>query len=371
MPAQNPNNNIPPQDDIDESEALKRAILKLKNSGMLTHVPDELSDFASDDSSATVDEQPKITSVQADKPIAPDAKTLPTRPKQESPTVASTSDDIEKHADERVKWAAVMSGWDNDSLDNESWDTPSPSVDPKKIAIPEQKIEEDSWDLTTELDLETPDTDKARDTVDEHSAITLRRKEIKPQKTDTALTGSREQTPWALQQFFDGEIDLEQELLKRFPTVPAMTTIKFRTLGLNSSRKVATLSTQDGGASLIVDADVETKVVQLSFTFGSMMTLRYVLSDLPSNNRERWLELMRREKGGLAFLWNEDRWREDYIICVSREYSTNIFAFSPHNFESAVRITKKVTEELLTWLEDVWVSEPELPDDDDSPLLTW
>lgn len=375
MSTQNPNENIPPhEDDVDESEALKRAILKLKNSGMLTHVPDELENLVPNTLETVESQQVKTVSTETNiSDDEEDSTTLHTRPKQSSPTVASTSDDVEKHADERAKWAAVMSGWDDETPEIVSWDAPNaPSTvveeeltDVETTIVPQPAQEADSWNLTTEIDLETPDS------VDDQAAITIRRREIKPEQPDTALTGSREQTPWALQQFFDGEIDLEQELLKRFPSVPAMTTIKFRTLGLNSSRKVATLSTQDGGASLIVDADVETKVVQLSFTFGSMMTLRYALSDLPANNRERWLELMRREKGGLAFLWNEDRWREDYLICVSREYSTNIFAFSPHNFESAVRLTKKVTNELLTWLEDVWISEPELPDDDDSPLLTW
>lgn len=356
-----PNENDTPQNEIDESDALKQAILKLQQSGMLTHVPDDLAEVVAGnvDTSDAVSEASSAPISEAE--ANEDAQTIPTRPKQESPTVASTSDDVEKHADERVKWAAVMSGWDDNNASMTASDTPVAESLPDSI----QPATVDSWELSSEIEVEQSVS------VDEQSAITLRRKEIKPHSEETALTGSREKTPWALQQFFDGEIDLEQELLKRFPAVPAMTTIKFRTLGLNSSRKVATLSTQDGGASLIVDADIETKVVQLSFTFGSMMTLRYVLSDLPANNRERWLELMRREKGGLAFLWNEDRWREDYLICVSREYSTNIFAFSPHNFESAVRITKNVTNELLTWLEDVWVNVPEVKDDDDSPLLTW
>lgn len=344
MSTSNPNKNDNSQNSADESDALKQAILKLKQSGMLTHVPDDLAEMINEEL-ATSDAQSA-------------APTIPSRPTKETPIVAESSDDIAKHADERAEWAAVMSGWDNDSANSSV-----PEAESQAEAI--SSAEDSSWELPTEVEAELEQP------VEEQSAITLRRKEIKPHVEETALTGSREKTPWALQQFFDGEIDLEQELLKRFPAVPIMTTIKFRTLGLNSSRKVATLSTQDSGASLIVDADVETKVVQLSFTFGSMLTLRYVLSDLPTNNRERWLELMRREKGGLAFLWNEDRWREDYLICVSREYSTNIFAFSPRNFESAVRITKNVTTELLTWLEDIWVNVPEISDDDDAPLLTW
>jgi hypothetical protein len=202
---------------------------------------------------------------------------------------------------------------------------------------------------------------------DDEKAITLTRKEIKPPSED-ALTSSRDETPWTLQQFFDGEIDLDKELSKRFPTIPPMTTIKFRTLGSRSGRKVAT---QDGNASLIIDADVDTKVVQMSFSYGSMLTLRFSLNSLNDSDRSRWLELMRREQGGLAFLWGPSRWNEDYLICIARKYSTNIYAFSPRNFESAIRMTASVTTELLNWLEEVWTTVPEPEDDDDSPLLTW
>jgi|GEM_PF-688569 len=367
MAAQNPNDNtpeneeIPPVEDIDQSDALKRAILKLRQSGMLTHVPDDLAALAgTDDSSDVQAVEQSAPAPEPKKEPRPDDQTIASRPKPESPTIAST-DDVAKHADERAKWAAVMSGWE----DAGSGEVPEVSQDsaptiPSREALQKQTPATDEWSLPVESEPE-----------EEPAAITLRRKEIKP-VDDTPLTDSRDKTPWTLQQFFDGEIDLEQELLKRFPTVPAMTAIKFRTLGMNSGRKVATLTAQDGSSSIIIDADVETKVVQVSFTLGSMMTLRYQLNDIPANNRERWLELMRRDKGGLAFLWNEQRWREDYLICISREYSTNIFAFSPRNFESAVRISKNVTAQLLDWLEEVWNTEPE-PDsgDDDAPLLTW
>lgn len=373
MSAQNPDDKTPENDmtpdleDVDQSDALKRAILKLQQSGMLTHVPDDLVAMAAthEKDSPSTGETGQSTASESEKDPQPDDLTIASRPKPESPTVAST-DDVAKHAEERVKWAAVMSGWDNinsGAIPEVSEDS-APTI-PSREALEENPAISDDWSLPV-------DSEPEPEAKEDPAAITLRRKEIKPAENDTALTDSREKTPWTLQQFFDGEIDLEQELLKRFPSVPAMTSVKFRTLGMNSGRKVATLNAQDGSASIIIDADIETKVVQISFTMGSMMTLRYSLNAIPANNRERWLELMRRDKGGLAFLWNEQRWREDYLICISREYSTNIFAFSPRNFESAVRITKTVTDQLLDWLEEIWNSDPE-PDsgDDDAPLLTW
>lgn len=185
-----------------------------------------------------------------------------------------------------------------------------------------------------------------------------------------ALVHHVDDAPWVLQQFFDGDIDLDAELARRFPNMPMLTIIRFRTLGANQERQVASLETQDGSASLVLDADAGSKAVLLSFTFGSMMTLRFALDELSPMDRSRWLELMRREQGGLAFLWGASRWADDYLISTSRKYHTNLYAFSPNNFEAAVRLSPTVMEKMLDWLETIWTTDPDTPDSD-APLLTW
>lgn len=177
--------------------------------------------------------------------------------------------------------------------------------------------------------------------------------------------------PWTLEQFFEGEIDLVNELATRFQNMPVMSSIKFRRLGKRKERGVATLSVQDGAAKVVIDADSITRAVQVSFTFGSMLTLRFTMDDLTSHNRNRWMELMQRKDGGLAFLWGPERWGKDYLICISRKHFTNLYAFSPHNFEAAIRMTPDVTKQLLDWLTDFWQEEDSNSDDDSSPLLTW
>lgn len=184
------------------------------------------------------------------------------------------------------------------------------------------------------------------------------------------LTRASQDPPWTLQQFFDGEIDLDVELSRRFPTVPLLSTIRFRTLGTVSGRRVAMLSTQDSAASLVIEADAGTKVVQMAFTMGSMITLRFTFGDMSDRDRMHWLDLMRRDEGGLSFLWGPSRWTSDYAICITRTYFTNLYAFSPHNFEAAVRMTPAVLDELLDWLEAIWTADDE-PDDEPPELLTW
>lgn len=175
--------------------------------------------------------------------------------------------------------------------------------------------------------------------------------------------------PWTLQQFFDGEIDLDVELASRSQNMPVMSTIKFRGLGTRSGRGVATIATADGSAQVIFDADAVSRVVQMSFTYGSMLTLRFALRDLSDMDRSRWLDLMRRDQGGLAFLWGPERWENDYVICIVRKYFTNFYAFSPNNFEAGIRMTPDVSRKLLDWLEDFWKQPPS--DDEPPALLTW
>lgn len=176
--------------------------------------------------------------------------------------------------------------------------------------------------------------------------------------------------PWTLEQFFEGDIDLVNELATRFQNMPVMSSIKFRDLGKRKERGVATLSVQDGAANVVIDADSKSRTIQVSFTFGSMLTLRFTMDDLTSHNRDRWLELMQRKDGGLAFLWGPGRWEKDYLICISRKHFTNLYAFSPHNFEAAIRMTPDVTKQLLAWLEDFWRDDSD-DSEDAPPLLTW
>lgn len=174
--------------------------------------------------------------------------------------------------------------------------------------------------------------------------------------------------PWTLEQFFKGKIDLDKELVARFPNMPLMTAVTFRDLGANTQRGVATLTSSDGAAMLVVDANAASKIVQFSYTYGSMVTLRFKLDNLSDMDRARWLDLIRRKQSGLTFLWGQSRWEQDYIICVSRKYYTSLLAFSKMGFESAVRIKPEVTKALIDWLEKFWKSDHK---NEEPPLLSW
>jgi hypothetical protein len=176
--------------------------------------------------------------------------------------------------------------------------------------------------------------------------------------------------PWALQQFFNGQIDLDVELSKRYPSMPMLSIMQKRPLGEHPARRVCTLSVQDGAASLHLDADLNTRVVHFSFTLSGMLTLRFTFDALSDADRRRWLELMRREEGGLAFLWGRQRWESDYLICISRRHHTSLYAFSPAGFDAGVRLTAQITRQMVDWLEDVW-TQTSAEDDPPPPLLTW
>lgn len=160
--------------------------------------------------------------------------------------------------------------------------------------------------------------------------------------------------PWALQHYFDGEIDLIKELASRYPQVPMLSLFHSRQVGTRTRRGVATLATQDGAGSVIVEIDAPSQALQFTFVQNSMLALRFSLAAITEMDRAQWLEPMRGEVGETAFLWDQTRWGSPYLISAAHKNFTHLFAFSPQNIEAAARLTPEVTRKLLDWLEFYW-----------------
>lgn len=175
--------------------------------------------------------------------------------------------------------------------------------------------------------------------------------------------------PWLLQQFIDGEISevaLDAQMSSRFPNMPVLSTISFRH-DKRGRYDMAMLATQDGAAMMLVEFDHRAQATQFSFTIRSMLTLRYALPGLTRLERERWLETMRLYESRMAFLWGQKRWESNYLLALTHKYHTNVYAFSPHHFESAARLTTEVTRQLVDWLDTCW----QPPANGDTSPLNW
>jgi hypothetical protein len=180
--------------------------------------------------------------------------------------------------------------------------------------------------------------------------------EIKP----TAAPLPSSEAPWVLQQFLNGKVtNLDAELNKRFPNMPVLSVVRFRRIGTDNRYVAATLNTQDRAALVEVELDRLSGIVQFAFTFRSMLSLRFRMSELNPAERARWLELMRYDPQtpppALAFLWGQARWEKDYLISAVHKQYTNIYAFSPQGYEAAARMTSDVTAKLLHWFEESWI----------------
>jgi hypothetical protein len=186
----------------------------------------------------------------------------------------------------------------------------------------------------------------------------------------TAFSDGGKHLPWALAQYFDGDIDLGHELAAHFPQMPLLSQISFRVQGAKQRHPIATISTQDGAAGLRVEIDPGTRAAHFIYTFNSMLALRFSLNGLSDLDRAHWLEPFKREQGEVAFLWGAQRFRSDYVIAVPHKMYTNLFAFSPHHTEAAARLTVEVSRKFIAWIEPLW-----MPADDSanaaSTTLAW
>ncbi len=160
--------------------------------------------------------------------------------------------------------------------------------------------------------------------------------------------------PLILQHFFDGAMDLDKELTARFANMPLLSVIRVRQFGGRVRSGAALMTAQDGSAAVIVEVDAASKDVQFTYTLGGMLALSFELRSLSDMDRAHWIEPMRRENSEVAFLWNQARWENDYLICAAHKHHTNLFAFSSHHTQAAARLTTDVSRKLLNWIAGYW-----------------
>ena len=160
--------------------------------------------------------------------------------------------------------------------------------------------------------------------------------------------------PLILQHFFDGAIDLDKELTARFANMPLLSVVRVRQFGGRVRSGAALMTAQDGSAAILVELDAASKDMMFTYTFAGMLGLSFQLSALSDMDRAHWIDPMRREGGEIAFLWNQSRWENDYLICAAHKHHTNLFAFSSHHTQAAARLTTDVSRKLLTWIAGYW-----------------
>lgn len=179
------------------------------------------------------------------------------------------------------------------------------------------------------------------------------------------------EVPWLIGQALNNQVNLAAELAGRFPNIPLLTIIKLRELDTKTGRALAVLTTADGFAMLRIEIDAASRLLEFTFSYGSMLGMRFQIDGLSNKDRTHFLDRMRIEGDHTAFLWGETRWARDYLFGVSRwqgkHHFINLYAFSRQNTEAAVRLKPDVTEQLMDWLQIHW-KEDEQPTEEQTPI---
>jgi hypothetical protein len=176
------------------------------------------------------------------------------------------------------------------------------------------------------------------------------------------------EVPWVLQQHYNGKVDLAVELAQRYPTPALLTVAKFRKRSGTNDPAEATFSAADGMAALQIAAQPNTPRISFGFTFQSSFTLRFQPDTLSEVDCAHWLELIRRNQDGIAFLWGQSRWETDYLVCVMHRQFVSLYAYSTKGFEASIRLTHEVKHQLHDWLVKLWnISDNAAP----APTASW
>lgn len=231
--------------------------------------------------------------------------------------------------------------------------TPPPNTIPESTLLPdsdsEQEIEYEDMPVDELIRLARAVTQRLNDEDRKRMA-----REVKASEQQHTI---QTKAPITLQQFFTGEIDLDTELAQRFSAAPLLSSASFYPKDgetSSSRRHTAFLTTQDNAAMVTIELPLKSAEIEATFTLNSMLSFRFNLGALDRSDQQRWLSLMRRSDGGIAFLWSKDRWEKDYMIFVVRKHFTRLYAFSPNRFEAGARLTPDLIEDLLQWLESIW-----------------
>ncbi|MDX2163150.1 MAG: hypothetical protein SF162_17670 [bacterium] len=160
--------------------------------------------------------------------------------------------------------------------------------------------------------------------------------------------------PLLLQHFFEGAVDLDKELTARFTGMPLMSVIRVRQFNGKVRSGAALMAAQDGSASLLVEVDAANHSLTFTYTLSGMLAHSFHVGGLSDMDRTHWLEPMRRETGEIAFLWNQSRWENDYVICAAHKHFTNMFAFSTMRMQAAARLTTDVSRKFTDWITTHW-----------------
>lgn len=209
-------------------------------------------------------------------------------------------------------------------------------------------------------DLSTVDEIPVEELLRQTRAFTERITNEDRQRLALELKGSHQPTiqsraPITIQQFLAGEIDLGSELGTRFAGSPLLSDIALSPKRPDPTRRhfAAIMTSQDKAAMVSIDVRANGGL-EATFTYESMLSLRFDFGILEEHEKVRWLDLVKR-KSGVAFLWGKERWEKDYMILVMREQFARVYAFSTHRFEAAVRITPDVMGKWLDWLQVFWI----------------
>ena len=164
----------------------------------------------------------------------------------------------------------------------------------------------------------------------------------------------QKEAPPLLQRYGEGEIALGPELALRFPAAPLLSLFRVHVIHERTRLEAATLSAQDGSALLRVQAD-GVRSVQFAYQTYGMLGLTFSPGRLSDADRRHWLANLR-QGGDVAFLWGAQRWDSDYLIGVPDRYHLGLYAFSPQHSEAGARLTPDAANQLLGWLEGLWLA---------------
>ncbi len=165
--------------------------------------------------------------------------------------------------------------------------------------------------------------------------------------------------PHLLQQFFIGKLDLDEELSRRFPSPPLLSSAVFDPPpGKRARRGFAQFKAQDESAAMTIDLQGIDGAFEADYVYGGMIAAHFTFGAIADSSRKRFLDLIRRHTG-TSILWTAKRWERDYLIVSAHNGFARIYAFGANQINAACRLTPDLFKQLTHWLATFWITDTE------------
>ena len=154
-----------------------------------------------------------------------------------------------------------------------------------------------------------------------------------------------------LKRYYSQNVNIRSLLLQHWAHVPLLATVR-RTDDINIIHFIS----QDQSVALMLEYDKHSNQFHIRLVSGGVLGQHYTIEHLSDMDRDYWYHMLDNDvdQSPPAFLWNHQRWEQDYMVSFVEHQQLHLFLYSPQKSEAAIRLSSNSSQLFLQWISTMW-----------------